>query len=70
MFKLKGKDIPIVHRVLEIHTRADGKEHILTKGDNNKVDDRGLYNQGTRACVCRLFTRVCPICRPNVDHVG
>jgi signal peptidase len=46
VFKLKGKDIPIVHRVLEIHSKNGGKDFILTKGDNNNVDDRGLYNQG------------------------
>lgn len=46
VFKIKGKDIPIVHRVLEIHKDEKGKEFILTKGDNNAVDDRGLYNQG------------------------
>lgn len=47
VFKIKGKDIPIVHRVLEIHTDAKtGKDYLLTKGDNNKIDDRGLYNQG------------------------
>lgn len=23
-----------------------GKQYLLTKGDNNEVDDRGLYNPG------------------------
>jgi len=26
--------------------RDDGRTEILTKGDNNPVDDRGLYNPG------------------------
>jgi signal peptidase I len=47
VFKIKGRDIPIVHRAIEVHTRSnDSTQMILTKGDNNMVDDRGLYNQG------------------------
>ncbi len=89
VFKLKGRDIPIVHRVLEVHNRCeicislciaflnctftlavyhippfalahvcivavasilrlsdDGRQELLTKGDNNAVDDRALYNRG------------------------
>eukprot|EP00823_Brevimastigomonas_motovehiculus_P007850 TRINITY_DN7043_c0_g1_i1.p1 TRINITY_DN7043_c0_g1~~TRINITY_DN7043_c0_g1_i1.p1 ORF type:complete len:179 (-),score=29.78 TRINITY_DN7043_c0_g1_i1:13-549(-) len=45
VFKVKGRDIPIVHRVIEVHERG-GDVEILTKGDNNQVDDRGLYNPG------------------------
>lgn len=45
VFKLEGKEIPIVHRVIKIHENTDTqKEYILTKGDNNRLDDRGLYN--------------------------
>jgi len=46
VFKVKGRDIPIVHRILEVHEKEDGSAEILTKGDNNPVDDRGLYNPG------------------------
>jgi signal peptidase len=48
VFKVKGRDIPIVHRILEMHVPvAKGvRPEILTKGDNNPVDDRGLYNPG------------------------
>jgi len=46
VYKIAGKDIPIVHRILKIHKDdATGEEYILTKGDNNKVDDRALYNK-------------------------
>ncbi|GMI97672.1 hypothetical protein like AT1G52600 [Hibiscus trionum] len=39
-----GRDIPIVHRVIEVHERRDSKEaDILTKGDANDDDDRMLY---------------------------
>jgi len=43
VFKLDGRDIPIVHRVVRVHERHNGEIDFLTKGDNNPVDDRGLY---------------------------
>lgn len=46
VFKIKHRDIPIVHRVLEVHEDSEGKIQLLTKGDNNRVDDRGLYAPG------------------------
>lgn len=46
VFKIKGRDIPIVHRVIKLHQKEDGTYKILTKGDNNSVDDRGLYAEG------------------------
>lgn len=46
VFKVKGRDIPIVHRIIEVHENESGEQEILTKGDNNTVDDRGLYNPG------------------------
>lgn len=58
VFKVAGRDIPIVHRVLRVHEVAagvvgqDGKktayarQEYLTKGDNNPVDDRNLYAPG------------------------
>jgi len=49
VFKIEGRDIPIVHRVLKVH-QGDQNDNsslkFLTKGDNNNVDDRGLYAQG------------------------
>mmetsp|Transcript_9323 Transcript_9323/g.34503 ORF Transcript_9323/g.34503 Transcript_9323/m.34503 type:complete len:176 (-) Transcript_9323:3751-4278(-) len=47
VFKIKGRSIPIVHRVLQLHQEKDSFS-ILTKGDNNPVHDRGLYEQGQR----------------------
>ncbi|KAJ3203646.1 Signal peptidase complex catalytic subunit S11C [Dinochytrium kinnereticum] len=45
VFKIENKPVPIVHRVIEVHDRdSDGQQFLLTKGDNNGVDDRGLYN--------------------------
>ncbi|XP_065187321.1 signal peptidase complex catalytic subunit SEC11A-like [Sycon ciliatum] len=46
VFRIKGRDIPIVHRVLKLHEKEDGTIKFLTKGDNNMVDDRGLYAPG------------------------
>jgi signal peptidase len=47
VFKIKDRDIPIVHRILKVHKDADsGQVELLTKGDNNRVDDRGLYAPG------------------------
>ena len=46
VFKIKDRDIPIVHRILKVHEKSDGVVELLTKGDNNRVDDRGLYAPG------------------------
>ena len=46
VFKIKDRDIPIVHRVMKVHEKASGAVELLTKGDNNRVDDRGLYAPG------------------------
>merc|ERR1712083_1210176 len=43
VFQIEGRDIPIVHRTMNVHEKADGTIAVLTKGDNNQVDDRGLY---------------------------
>ncbi|XP_004488533.1 uncharacterized protein [Cicer arietinum] len=47
VFNINGRDIPIVHRVIEVHERQDTEQiYLLTKGDNNDMDDRVLYNYG------------------------
>jgi len=46
VFKIKDRDIPIVHRVTKVHEKENGEVEVLTKGDNNRVDDRGLYAPG------------------------
>lgn len=42
VYEIKGKSIPIVHRVLREHHGKD-KQFLLTKGDNNALDDLLLY---------------------------
>ena len=44
VYNLAGRDIPIVHRILEVREEANGAVRLLTKGDNNPGNDRGLYN--------------------------
>src|SRR6266540_7197087 len=59
VYKVPGADIPIVHRVLETHDvtpkkkkrsnvlaqpEPPKKQLMLTKGDNNDVDDIVIYN--------------------------
>jgi signal peptidase I len=51
VYNVKGRDIPIVHRVIKQHwTDKDGKgvekQYLLTKGDNNPTDDIELYARG------------------------
>eukprot|EP01012_Entosiphon_sulcatum_P028382 TRINITY_DN34308_c0_g1_i1.p2 TRINITY_DN34308_c0_g1~~TRINITY_DN34308_c0_g1_i1.p2 ORF type:complete len:203 (-),score=31.32 TRINITY_DN34308_c0_g1_i1:50-631(-) len=49
VFRVDGRDIPIVHRVLRAHhVKADGQDdvYLLTKGDHNSLDDRALYAAG------------------------
>ncbi|RLV91633.1 Signal peptidase complex catalytic subunit SEC11 [Spathaspora sp. JA1] len=42
VYEIEGKSIPIVHRVLREHHNSQ-KQLLLTKGDNNAVDDISLY---------------------------
>lgn len=42
VYEIKGKTIPIVHRVLREHHNEE-KQLLLTKGDNNAIDDLQLY---------------------------
>ena len=43
VYEIEGQGIPIVHRVLTTQYDANGTLTLLTKGDNNPVNDRGLY---------------------------
>eukprot|EP00746_Dinoflagellata_sp_MGD_P017456 gnl/MRDRNA2_/MRDRNA2_140061_c0_seq1.p1 gnl/MRDRNA2_/MRDRNA2_140061_c0~~gnl/MRDRNA2_/MRDRNA2_140061_c0_seq1.p1 ORF type:complete len:185 (+),score=24.13 gnl/MRDRNA2_/MRDRNA2_140061_c0_seq1:188-742(+) len=43
VFMTQGRDIPIIHRAMNVHESVNGTLAVLTKGDNNQVDDRGLY---------------------------
>lgn len=42
VYDTKARNIPIVHRVLRQHSSAR-KQLVLTKGDNNPLDDLDLY---------------------------
>ncbi len=47
VYQIENEKIPIVHRISSIQTfkekNGKSKTIFLSKGDNNKVDDRGLY---------------------------
>ncbi|KFY69148.1 hypothetical protein V496_00527 [Pseudogymnoascus sp. VKM F-4515 (FW-2607)] len=42
VYNVRGKDIPIVHRVVRKFGEGEGAK-LLTKGDNNIADDTELY---------------------------
>eukprot|EP00923_Selenidium_pygospionis_P019280 GHVN01033733.1.p1 GENE.GHVN01033733.1~~GHVN01033733.1.p1 ORF type:complete len:181 (-),score=26.82 GHVN01033733.1:99-641(-) len=44
VYQIDGREIPIVHRIISVHEDTEHEVSLLTKGDNNNVDDRGLYN--------------------------
>ena len=49
VFNTDGREIPIVHRVIKVHQHHAtnySDVQMLTKGDNNWGDDRGLYPPG------------------------
>lgn len=46
VFKVKSREIPIVHRIVRLHKEKNGTVKFLTKGDNNAFDDMKLYNSG------------------------
>eukprot|EP01083_Nonionella_stella_P076159 207393_1 len=47
VFQIKEREIPIIHRVIQTHTDENGEFRLLTKGDNNQVDDAyGIYAPG------------------------
>jgi signal peptidase len=47
VFQIEGREIPIVHRSHSVHENTTlNHMAMVTKGDNNQVDDRGLYKPG------------------------
>jgi signal peptidase I len=51
VYNVKGREIPIVHRVIRQHStnkeiKGLEKQFLLTKGDNNPTDDIDLYARG------------------------
>ena len=44
VFKVPTQEIPIVHRVIATQPLENGDYNCLTKGDNNEVNDRALYD--------------------------
>jgi signal peptidase len=61
VYSLRDRNLPIIHRIVEVHRRISldsnaenpspnisVAEYFLTKGDNNFGDDRGLYSAGQK----------------------
>ncbi|KAI9771616.1 MAG: Signal peptidase complex catalytic subunit [Geoglossum simile] len=46
VYNVRGKDIPIVHRVVRRFGGGNTPLQLLTKGDNNLADDTELYAHG------------------------
>ncbi|CAE6971665.1 Sec11a [Symbiodinium sp. CCMP2592] len=46
VYQVPGRDVLVAHRVANVHEEPDGTLALLTKGDDNVVNDRGLYPQG------------------------
>lgn len=46
VYKIDTQEIPIVHRIIALQPLDNGDYLALTKGDNNPVNDRGLYPRG------------------------
>lgn len=66
VFNLPGRTVPIVHRVHRVHEDGDTRL-LLTKGDNNELDDRVLYPVGfTWVKEEDIVGKVCAI----IPHVG
>ncbi|KAF2153716.1 signal peptidase I [Myriangium duriaei CBS 260.36] len=48
VYNVRGRDIPIVHRVIQKFGGGTEPLQLLTKGDNNAADDTELYAPGQR----------------------
>ncbi|KAL7747281.1 Signal peptidase complex catalytic subunit [Sorochytrium milnesiophthora] len=71
VYKQEGKDIPIVHRVLNVHNNdKTGKQHMLTKGDNNQYDDRGIYQEHRAGQLWIRTEDVIGVVRGYAPYVG
>jgi signal peptidase I len=46
VYKLPGRRVPIVHRIVRVHENVTRAVDVLTKGDNDLPDDRELYGRG------------------------
>lgn len=48
VFKIHGRPVPIVHRLIKVHEDRKLDVDVLSKGDNNLDDDRLLYVPGQK----------------------
>lgn len=48
VYKIPGRPVPIVHRLIKVHEDEKLNVDVLSKGDNNIPDDRELYGRGRK----------------------
>lgn len=65
-----GDDIPIVHRLISIQSMGNDDYKILTKGDNNPVDDRGIYWNIDQKMIYLNKRHILGKVRANLPYVG
>ncbi|ORZ39987.1 hypothetical protein BCR44DRAFT_78469 [Catenaria anguillulae PL171] len=71
VYKLENKKIPIVHRILQVHSNTEtGDQHFLTKGDYNKADDRGIYAESQPGKLWLTRSEVVGVVKGYVPYVG
>ena len=69
LFQNEGHKVPIIHRIIKVHEKHDGSTEVLTKGDNNVDDDRGIYPPGQRRLNKKLIVGRCIGYLPYVGYV-
>eukprot|EP01063_Lacrimia_lanifica_P024203 TRINITY_DN32162_c0_g1_i1.p1 TRINITY_DN32162_c0_g1~~TRINITY_DN32162_c0_g1_i1.p1 ORF type:complete len:198 (+),score=68.33 TRINITY_DN32162_c0_g1_i1:85-678(+) len=73
VFKVDGRDIPIVHRIIQSHRDDDtdyGEDfELLTKGDSNSVADHQLYAPGQKWVERRHMIGVAKAFLPHLGRV-
>lgn len=48
VYNVKNRKIPIVHRIVKTYQNDDTDILLMTKGDNNRLDDRDLFQKDQR----------------------
>ena len=66
VYQMKREDIPIVHRVIAVQKKRNNDFAVLTKGDNNEVDDRGIYKEKPWLSKKEIVGRV----RASIPYLG
>eukprot|EP00826_Nyctotherus_ovalis_P001216 TRINITY_DN10166_c0_g1_i5.p1 TRINITY_DN10166_c0_g1~~TRINITY_DN10166_c0_g1_i5.p1 ORF type:complete len:126 (+),score=39.03 TRINITY_DN10166_c0_g1_i5:257-634(+) len=66
VYQMRKDDIPIVHRVIAVQKKGADDFAVLTKGDNNEVDDRAIYRDKLWLTKKEIVGRV----RASIPYLG